>query len=131
MVPPGIRTFNAPSSSRSRLTVAWVATTPSAASSSTNWIWLDTGCSSRSLAMRCWRWGLPRVATSGLQELGQQRPGGVHPVGGLFPHHRRGAVDHRSRDLFPPVRWEAVHEEWIIARRRHQLLVDLVAGERL
>ena len=36
IVPPGMRTFTAPSSSRSRLTVACVATTPSASSSCTS-----------------------------------------------------------------------------------------------
>ena len=41
IAPPGMRTFTAPSSSRSRLTVAWVATTPSASSSCTSWAWLD------------------------------------------------------------------------------------------
>ncbi len=43
MAPPGIRTFTAPRSSRSRLTVAWVATIPSASSSCTSWAWLEIG----------------------------------------------------------------------------------------
>ena len=64
IAPPGMRTFTAPSSSRSRLTVACVATTPSAASISTSCAWLEIACSSSSRAMRCCRCGLPSVAIS-------------------------------------------------------------------
>ena len=53
--PPGARTLTAPSSSRSRDTVAWVAATPSSRSSSTNWGWLATAWSASSLEIRCWR----------------------------------------------------------------------------
>ncbi len=55
----GTRTFTAPSSSRSRDTVAWVASTPSAASSATSWAWLATALASSRRAIRCWRCGLP------------------------------------------------------------------------
>ena len=56
---PATRTLMAPRSSRSRDTVAWVATHPSAARSSTSWAWFDTAWCSMSLAIRCWRWVLP------------------------------------------------------------------------
>src|SRR5579859_5878801 len=78
-----MRTFTAPISSRSRETVAWVATTPSAASSSTSWLWPLTACCSSSRAMRCWRWDLAnsvclhRILAGGAGDLadggGQER----------------------------------------------------------
>ena len=68
--PPPARTLIAPSSSRSRDTVACVAITPSSASSSTSWPWLVTACCSSSRAIRCWRCffasrGVPLVAAHG------------------------------------------------------------------
>src|SRR5205085_8505558 len=70
--PPGRRAFTAPISSRSRDTVAWVATTPSAASRSTTWAWLDTACCSRMRATRCWRCGLASRTSPAPAEEPQQ-----------------------------------------------------------
>src|SRR5436305_1198013 len=67
-----MRTLTAPSSSRSRDTVAWVATTPSAARRSTTWVWLVTAWLSSIRAMRCWRWGLANLMP--------RRPPRLHPA---------------------------------------------------
>src|SRR5918992_7164 len=129
-----MRTLTAPSSSRSRLTVAWVRFRPSVARSSTNWTWLEITCSSRSRAMRCWRCGLPRaISACSLRvasgELDEDRAVGVHAVLGLRPHHGVGAVDHLVGDLDTPLGGEAVQDECVGPGGGHEIGVDLVAAE--
>src|SRR5690606_6025491 len=53
--PSVLRIFTAFSSSRSRLSVAWVTVSPSSASSFASWLWLRTGCRLRMSTIRRWR----------------------------------------------------------------------------
>src|ERR687884_1423482 len=101
-----MRTLTAPSSSRSRLTVPWVATMPSVARSSTSWTWLEMTCSWRYREIRCWRCGLPTAIRATLLEpfrqLGQHGPVRVHAVPGLGPDGRGRTVEHLVGDLLAP-----------------------------
>src|SRR5439155_15799308 len=133
IVPPGMRTLSAPSSSRSRLTVACVATTPSAARSSTSCAWLLTACSSSSRAIRCCRCGLPRVAMSLVprqRQRGERGAGAVEAVLGLLPDRGLRPVDHGGGHFFAAVGRQAVQESRLWARQLHQAFIDLETDER-
>ena len=108
VLPPGTRTLIAPRSSRSRDTVACVASMPSSASSSTSCGWFVTSCSSISRLIvpvvgpcsssipdssvhsgSCWR----RMGAHAEQER-HRGPGSVQPVVALLEHHALRTVDH-------------------------------------
>ena len=114
IAPPGMRTLTAPSSSRSRLTVACVAIDAVGGEH------LDQlGLAGDRLLLE-----QPRdaVLALGLAERRHQRTHRlrarcdehgarrVHAVGGLLPHGGPRAVDHRRRDLFAAVGGQAVQE---------------------
>ena len=133
IAPPGIRTLTAPSSSRSRLTVAWVATTPSASSSCTIWAWLETACSSSSRAMRCWRCGLPSVAISA-SSASRTRTAPAPRASGSRPAATRrspGPSITSVADLFAPVRGQAVQEARVRPGAAISAASTCQPGERL
>ena len=106
-----MRTFTAPSSSRSRLTVAWVATTPSAREQLDELALARDGLLLEQAGDPVLALGLRRGWPSALRsELGEQRPGGVHAVGRLLPHRLLGSVDHVGGDLLAAVGGQAVQE---------------------
>src|SRR5207248_8923618 len=123
--PPGMRTLTAPSSSRSRETVACVAITPSLARRSTTCAWLVTAFCSSNRAMRCCRCGfaslMMRRASYVLHEKPvQEAPLGVEAVLGLLPHQTLRAFEHRRRDLFAAVGREAMEEHGVRRSRLHE-----------
>src|SRR6516162_2265846 len=101
----------APRSSRSRDTVAWVATTPSSASRSTNWAWLCTTFCSMSFATRCCRCGLFVAIDAVPRQEGQQASRRVHAVLGLRPHPALGPIDDLVGHLLVAVGRQAVQED--------------------
>ncbi len=106
-------------------TVAWVASTPSAASRSTSWGWLDTSWRARSWAMRCWRCAFvvragtrpgrsrqplavwPSRADS--DQEGEQAAGGVEAVVALWEHPASGG---RRSPRPPPRRPRWAGRQW-------------------
>ena len=112
----------APRSSRSRDTVAWVATTPSAASSSTSCAWLVTGVLlEQARRSRCWRWGLAepgrgrsrsRPAHASARAATQQRPGRrACGCAACATTRLRGPSITVGGDLLAPVGGQAVQED--------------------
>src|SRR5919198_789938 len=88
-----MRTLTAPSSSRSRLTVPWVATMPSVARSSTSWTF--------------------PAPLQPFRQLGQHGPVRMHAVPGRGPHGRGRTVEHLVGDLLAPPGGQAVQEDTV------------------
>src|SRR5213075_145117 len=133
--PPAARTLMAPSSSRSRDTVACVATTPSPARRSTTCDWLVTAWCSRMRAMRCCRWVFASftsvMASSAAlgEQPPQQSPRRVQAVGGLHPDAALRAVDDFPGDLLAAMRGQAVQEDGVRRRLLHEAGVDGEPGK--
>src|SRR5687767_10566179 len=130
-----MRSFTAPSSSRSRDTVAWVAMNPSSASRSTSSAWLVTPWFSSSCPMKCCRCAFvirllrPASSMAGPQEEREDAADGVHAVRGLWPHQRLRALDHGLADLLAAMGGKAVQEHGAIGGGVHQRVVHLEALE--
>src|SRR5688500_10493000 len=80
-MPAGVRVLTAPSSSRSRLTVAWVTATPASASSRPSSVWLATGRLSSSSTMRAWRAAFVRGASVVMSASAVRTPGDLADAG--------------------------------------------------
>src|SRR5882724_512142 len=120
--PSAPRSLTAPSSSRSRDSVAWVTSMPSSASIAASSVWLCTDCEDRIEMMRACRptrvaevmprlplapvlartslrsslalvFGKSCLDSRSLQQPHQQRLLGVQPVLGLVPHRAARSVD--------------------------------------
>ena len=77
---------------------------------------------------------VPRSASAGdalrpAEQHQQERLLRMHAVLRLIEDDRLRAVEHRIGDLGVAVRGEAMHEDGVLLRVRHQLLVDLVGLE--
>src|SRR3954468_20730658 len=124
-MPAGVRTFTAPSSSRSRDSVACVTSTPETARRRPSSVWLENGLASSSSTMRAWRaafvngtartWARrgEAMCSALFQQPGQQRLLRMQPVFGLVPDGGLRAVDDGSRDLLAAVSRQAVQDDGI------------------
>ena len=144
MPPSAPRSLTAPSSSRSRDSVAWVVSMPSASSSASSSLWLRTCWRETSSTIRACRVGARAAPRSGrgvagagrrvligaLQQPGQQRLLGVQPVLRLVPDRAARAVEHRVGDLVAAVRGQAVQGDRAGRGAVEQRVVDLQGAER-